>query len=639
MPGRDLRFQACVLTLAGLLPRCSWAINLSATGNNTTNATNVSNVTQPVCTLPCCTNEIRQEALLACQGYEALGITSNASCLFWQDYAEEACTQTCGDCTQIAKQIYSSCLFLLQPANVMSFSAAVQYCRGTEQTFRDYQCPTACIDNGECFSNPARLCSKVCDNYKKAPALGRDGCVCVQERMVTGMPDSCRGETVLEGPIAGRPGLVNSCVLIPDYCKNHRPGTLCGKYRHCLVDVCSVNGTQCPLLDSCQSAGVCAPANGMCYYSVLADGSSCDDGLFYTHTDRCADGTCIGIVNKCLRDSVNCSTTNPCLRPSMRFEGACYPPTGTCVFENVADGTPCASLVAPGSAPDGQCRAGLCRDGILRHDACQNITCPWLGQCYETSACSRESGCTAVLKVEGTSCNDSNPKTYGDRCIEGRCVGDPVETLNFRPVAVGSCTQQARRYYGDAPDIDDCEAQCRLDPECTFYSYGYQVCSIFGTSRTVDPDPDVWSKQWVLEIISTDIQHNLVCFQKTGEKYLDTLTTPKRSLLVLTLCFVTILPLVFFILVHRQSLCKSCRRLCGGDGSDVLSSGAAPASSRGGGAKVAAAPAVKADVAMSLAMELPRADEPYSNANGELHRVPDPRGEVQPTYPEATAPF
>lgn len=279
--------------------------------SNASNLSNCSNVTEAfVCTrsLTSCEREVRQEARLACQEYEALGVVSDRNCKFWEDYAAAECLAECADCAKMAKQIYNSCLFLLQ--TVMAFSQARPHCVRTERAFRDYRCPSATIDKiDNCYNEEYDRCNALCGNYNYAPGIQRYGCECTQLRTDPGMPDLCFGQTILDGFVPGQPGVRQSCRLIPDDCKNHRP-TTCGFYKHCPVDVCVVLNVTCPRLDSCQSDGVCASSDGRCYYQPKADGESCDDGLAWTRSDTCYQGRCTGIPNKCMRDSVNCSTAD-----------------------------------------------------------------------------------------------------------------------------------------------------------------------------------------------------------------------------------------------------------------------------------------------------------------------------------------
>jgi len=161
-------------------------------------------------------------------------------------------------------------------------------------------------------------------------------------------------------------------------------------------------------------------------------------------------------------------------------------------------------------------------------------------------------------------CNDGDHGTHNDRCIEGRCVGDPIDGPTFTRLSEEACdevTYNARRYFADVPDVEDCKEQCRLDPECTSFTYGYHVCSIFGTSRITSPRPGARGAQWMLEASAASTQYKLTCFQKTDKHPLK-LTLEERTLMALTICLLTVLPMLCLVVVNRSPLYRSCRRLC-----------------------------------------------------------------------------
>ena len=102
-------------------------------------------------------------------------------------------------------------------------------------------------------------------------------------------PCSRRSDATVEGRALGKqlwtPMRYLSTRLRVRSCFNHRPGTLCAKYRHCPANLCIIQASpgldcfrhnvqqaeasccqdkQCPLTDSCQAVGVCAPSTPSC---------------------------------------------------------------------------------------------------------------------------------------------------------------------------------------------------------------------------------------------------------------------------------------------------------------------------------------------------------------------------------------
>jgi len=339
---------------------------------------------------------------------------------------------------------------------------------------------------------------------------------------------------------------------------------------------------------------------------------------------------------------VECVSTNPCLRPTSSMVGACHNDTGSCVFEALPDGAPCAATSDPDADSQGTCRDGLCQREYT--DPCSNTSCAAHGPCFETPVCTTESGgCVSTPKLEGTPCNDGDAGTHGDRCIEGRCVGDPVESPKFTRLSEEAChevTGKARQYFADVPDVEDCKEQCRLDPECTSFTYGYHVCSIFGTSRIASPRPGALGRHWMLEATSSvRSQYELACFQKTEQRAVEP-TAAERTLLVLTICLLTVLPMLCVVAVNRRPLYRSCRRLCDGGDAPSQTPAAGEASSKlvkegKGSAVVTDSPVVAivdglSDADADPTLETKRAEESKENGKQTVPTLPtDPRGEVQ----------
>jgi len=79
-------------------------------------------------------------------------------------------------------------------------------------------------------------------------------------------------------------------------------------------------------------------------------------------------------------------------------------------------GPPCADEGDP-------CTADVCREGVCAHEAlpdCSPCAVPCDGPC-QTGACDAAGGC--VPRDDETPCEDGNPRTEGDTCRSGQCVG------------------------------------------------------------------------------------------------------------------------------------------------------------------------------------------------------------------------
>ncbi|MBW2274763.1 MAG: fibronectin type III domain-containing protein [Deltaproteobacteria bacterium] len=134
--------------------------------------------------------------------------------------------------------------------------------------------------------------------------------------------------------------------------------------------------------DSCDPLG--------CFSIPLPDESVCDDGYVDTVDDRCLAGVCEGIELACTSD-LACDDGNLC-------NGA-----------EVCD------------------RGDICLDG-------EPLDCGAPTQCADP-VCEAQLGCVWASRPDGTSCDDGDPDTLGDRCAVGVCQsGDGPELAIFEVV-------------------------------------------------------------------------------------------------------------------------------------------------------------------------------------------------------------
>lgn len=502
---------AAALAVWWMLHRLA-VVSAQTTTNTTTTApggANASNGTtvvgcDPTAPVHSCCDKMGEEIDLACAEFWKIG-TDESSCKVWRDAGLRACRLNCGDCETVTKAVWDECYFTLQ-AKLQDLRLTQDYCNQMKSSMQFGRCPSLCeLDrpsqcvNKNMFGNATLFpeCNALCGNYRY--------CHCYRELQKFGQPDTCDGKTVLEGPVAGKPGLVHSCGMIPQDCKNHIfPVSKCGPIKYCQPDLCVVLNVSCPKFDTCQTAGFCLPATGQCSYSYKQDGETCDDLKYWTYNDRCSKGVCQGLEDLCIKHNVICKTPNPCLHS----EGVCTPETGWCTYTQKEDGSQCDD-----DRPyvrNSSCYKGLCR-GEKVEDVCQanKVICTAPDSCHKPGKCNPETGkCGSPRPLEGYACNDGNGNTNNDRCIEGRCVGDPWKEPKFRTLGQGHCKDSKGRvlprYYADIMERDQCEEQCKNDVQCVAYSYGYYVCSIYGRMRTSPPHWEFWgdysaARKWSFE--------------------------------------------------------------------------------------------------------------------------------------------
>jgi hypothetical protein len=183
-------------------------------------------------------------------------------------------------------------------------------------------------------------------------------------------------------------------------------------------------------------------------------GVECSDGNDWTDQDTCVDGVCKGIPVKCTEkahcdnsnmcapqdcigglctasldtDGLVCDETNPCLT---RLCSA-----GKCALDEPKNGIACSDG-NPANDPD-QCWFGAC---IGTAGGCQEN-----GQCPDQNVCT-EDLCEAAKCVHkplsGGECEDLDPNTIDEACVDGVCKGKPPECFSDNPTACddgNSCT-------------------------------------------------------------------------------------------------------------------------------------------------------------------------------------------------------
>ena len=240
-------------------------------------------------------------------------------------------------------------------------------------------------------------------------------------------------------------------------------------------------GVQCPARNNCNNAGQCDPFTGLCAYTALPDGTTCDDGNPATSRDSCRGGYCAGelqcgnticisggcnsavcIGNSCtqvpvqngmpcndnnqLTDNDTCQSgvcvgssscssvicsSNSVNDSSCHTMGECDPSTGECQLQIKPDNSICNDS-NPNTISD-RCKSGAC----FGSSRCYNVTCSPLSQCHYSGNCNPASGlCSNPKRQDGTSCDDGNSQTTNDRCTNGKCSGQVA--------CSGSCSTNAK---------------------------------------------------------------------------------------------------------------------------------------------------------------------------------------------------
>jgi cysteine-rich repeat protein len=322
-----------------------------------------------------------------------------------------------------------------------------------------------CLDgetcsNGECVSGDDAL---TCD----------DGNPCTQD--TCDPEDGCVAENA-PGPCAdGNPCTENdsclegSCAGTPVVCDDGNP---------CTEDSCDP-ATGCTAANvgwECDDGNVCTVGD-LCVGGVCSAGQyalGCDDGNPCT-ADGCSP------ENGCLHPPVEgpCEDGDLCNEGDFCQEGTCQPGSepvdcddnNVCTLDTCDPGTGCGHSPMPGDCDDGSvctvgdtCSQGTCVPGITVVDCSDDSPCT-------VDTCDPLAGCKHT-QSDGP-CNDGNECTVGEQCVDGSCVGDlkvcdddnPCTTDTCNPLAAGGCVFTPNDQSCDDGDPCTLGDTC-MDGEC-----------------------------------------------------------------------------------------------------------------------------------------------------------------------------
>ena len=221
-------------------------------------------------------------------------------------------------------------------------------------------------------------------------------------------PDCCCGPEIREicddGIDNNNDGLTD-CEDI-EFCDGQacNDGNLCTEGDTCAAGVCSGTEKDCSGLDDQCNIGTCDPETGNCVQDPEPkNGEPCDDGNPGTGGDTCIDGACIGEgIDEICDDGID--NNNDGLTDCEDIE--------------FCDGQACndGNLCTEGDT----CAAGVCsgteKDCSGLDDQCNIGTCdPETGNCVQDPE-----------PKNGEPCDDGNPGTGGDTCIDGACIGEAI---------------------------------------------------------------------------------------------------------------------------------------------------------------------------------------------------------------------
>jgi hypothetical protein len=177
----------------------------------------------------------------------------------------------------------------------------------------------------------------------------------------------------------------------------------------CQSSGCTISGTFYPAgATTNNGCEVCNPAVSTTAWSLVTDGTSCNDGNACTQTDSCKSGACVGA------NPVVCTASDTC-----HGVGTCNPANGVCSNPAQPNGTGCNDGNA--CTRTDTCQSGACVGG-------NPVSCAVADECHLAGTCNRATG-TCPARPDGAIC--TGPK----RCTSYSCV-----TGNCTPSATQTCT-------------------------------------------------------------------------------------------------------------------------------------------------------------------------------------------------------
>jgi len=206
----------------------------------------------------------------------------------------------------------------------------------------------------------------------------------------------------------------------------------------CLGGTCMAGkAMSCDDLNSCTD-DACEKGKGCVFTPNQVD--DCDDGNPCTTGGHCADGKCVG------EGAVDCDDENVCTTDY------CEPSLG-CVHQ--LNSNPCDDGDACSTGD--QCLGGICKGKAT-------LNCEDNNPCTD-QVCDKEQGC--VYSFNNSPCNDFNPCTEDDACSQGSCKpGTGVVCDNGNVCTTGSCDLELGGVYENNTNPCDDDDPCTTTDEC-----------------------------------------------------------------------------------------------------------------------------------------------------------------------------
>ena len=284
-----------------------------------------------------------------------------------------------------------------------------------------------CDDGDVCTSD---ACA-VAEGCQHGPVVCLDGDLCT-----VGSCDADAGGCVFDDVVcepadachtSACQGASGNCIEKEIDCTDDDPCTLDG----CGADGCTNETVICDDGEPC-TEDVCSADDGSCVATPI----DCDDEDTCT-TDACIDGECSYVDVSCDDDNLctddDCDSVSGCTHEDVDCDDGVDCTEDTCLTLSG-----CSNLIQPEDCDDAnECTFDLCDpvDDCVNEDL-DGLPCDDGDVCTENDFCDFDS-CTGGQivcgpcqdKAQGEGCDDEDPDTVGDMCLDSVCLGFVVQTV------------------------------------------------------------------------------------------------------------------------------------------------------------------------------------------------------------------